>query len=466
MSKTLKEKYRQRSAEEAEHINSCTATKQRKDELRKTLKLIEESVDPRFKKFLLEGFDTAEAEQVVKQLDNIADLATKYKADELNRAAKEAEKVARKLVGLEGKGPQWLAKSLGSLTKGLLPRIKDVFDFTGLVTQGLKGIAPALKLTIGREMEAKDKSADSLADVLKFNQRDSTKKAMKQAFLPSGFFKALKGVPFLNVDKLVDQLIRNNSYNELVGIKAPAKAAFSKEDYQELEKGLKGDNEVLKKFLASISDEEEETVAAPERPAKVNLDLAKEASKKIQAIAANAGWGREYINNALLARAKKLGFKAEIKSGKFKVQSDGKTPAAQALYIIFMSTEKMLRSRWENMKKQRDRGDAAKVATEQFNKLRDKFAATGLSGKELADAIENAIFRKGKELGFNVIRTPDGRVDIEGDDRTAALWELVTIFDDLLDEPMSRMRIEQEPKSKVRIQEPMRIAAGRERRKS
>jgi hypothetical protein len=287
--------------------------------------------------------------------------------------------------------------------------------------------------------------------------------------MPDGFFASLKGVPFLNVDKLIDQLIRNNSFNELVGIKPPTKVAFSKEDYKELQKGLKGDNEVLKKFLASISDkeaEDDETAMAPEQSAKVNLDLAREASKKIQAIAANAGWGREYINNALLARAKKLGFKAEIKSGKIKVQSDGKTPAAQALYIIFMSTEKMLRSRWENVKKQRDRGDAAKVATEQFNKLRDKFVAAGLSGKELANAIEDAIFRKGKELGFNVIQTPDGRVDIEGDDRTAALWELVTIFDDLLDEPMSRMRIEQEPKSKVRIQAPMRIAAGRERRKS
>ena len=445
MSKTLKEKYEQSSVKNSEPINSKTLTEQRKAELRKTLQLIEESVDPRFKKFLLEGFDAAEAQQIVSELDKIGALATKYKADELSRAAKEAEKIARKLVGLEGKGSQWLAKSLGKLTKGLLPRIKDVFDFTGLVTQGLKGIAPALKLTVGREMEAKDKSAASLADVLKFNQRDSTKKAMKQAFMPDGFFASLKGVPFLNVDKLIDQLIRNNSFNELVGIKPPTKVAFSKEDYKELQKGLKGDNEQLKNFLAALSgkDDAKET---PETPEEIEDNIArarihKDAIKKILKDARDMGvkfWDGDYFRKIILDVAKDMGIKAEFTpAGKINVSKSNNLGASAVLRNLMARARAHLLDEYkklagEELSDAEGIREAVADVSKKYEQVRKKIAEfTGLTGKELAAAIEDQIFNFGKSLNLNVSRGKD-RVYVSGGDKIGNIQTVGIILDAIL----------------------------------
>lgn len=453
MSKTLKEKYGQSSVKNSEPINSKTLTEQRKAELRETLQLIEESVDPRFKKFLLEGFDAAEAQQIVNELDKISALATKYKADELNRAAKEAEKIARKLVGLEGKGSQWLAKSLGKLTKGLLPRIKDVFDFTGLVTQGLKGIAPALKLTVGREMEAKDKSAASLADVLKFNQRDSTKKAMKQAFMPDGFFASLKGVPFLNVDKLIDQLIRNNSFNELVGIKPPTKVAFSKEDYKELQKGLKGDNEQLKNFLAALSGKDDaketpegqEASGSQEKTKEIEDNIArarihKDAINKILKDARDMGvkWDKDYIREIILDVAKDMGIKVEFTpAGKISVSKSKDRGASSVLLNLMARARSRLTNEYKkltgtNLSDTEELRSTVADVNKKHEQVRKKIAElTGLTGKELAAAIEDRIFKVGKSLNLNVSRGKD-RVYVSGGDKIGNIQTVGIILDAIL----------------------------------
>lgn len=470
MSNLLKEKYKLTSAKKTNTV----VLEEKKAQLRKTLGVIEESVDPRFKKFLLEGFDTAEAQQIVDELDKISAIATKYKADELSRAAKEAGKIARKLVGLEGKGSQWLAKSLGKLTKGLLPRIKDVFDFTGLVTQGLKGIGPALKLTVGREMEPSDKSAASLADVLKFNQRDSTKKAMKQAFMPDGFFASLKGAPFLNVDKLVDQLIRNNSFNELVGIKPPAKAAFSKEDYKELQKGLKGDSEQLKNFLGALSgkDGEKETPegqeasGTQEKTKEIEDNVArakihKDAINKILKDARDMGvkWDKDYIREIILDVAKDMGVKVEFTpAGKISVSKSKDLGASSVLLNLMVKARARLTNEYKKLTgiklpdAEELRSTVADV-NKKHEQVRKKIAAsTGLTGKELAAAIEDQIFKIGKSLNLKVSRGKD-RVYVSGGDKIGNIQTIGIILDAIL-KPSKAANDTKDPSAVPRVRTP------------
>ena len=280
--RTLKEQYKRKS-------------------LRNKLKLIDESIDPRFRKLMLEEFDPSEADQIVKELDNIEALAKKYKTQELSNAAKEASKVAAKLSGLEGKGSQWLAKSLGKLTKGIMPRMKEVFDFTALITKGFKSLPAALKLSIGKDLSDEEKDNPSISATLTDEQFTAVNKALKSAFEPEGFFSALiKGTPFVNIDDMVSQLMMNNSYNDLVTVKAPKNVGFEKEDYQDLVKALKGDTDVLKKFLSGLTGKEDsvDTGADVETVTSVEDEtgLAADDIKKVMAALKKAGKLKEALN--------------------------------------------------------------------------------------------------------------------------------------------------------------------------
>ena len=278
---TLKEQYKRKS-------------------LRNKLKLIDENINPRFRKLMLEAFDPAEADQIVAELDKIEALAKKYKTQELVKAAQEASKIAAKLSGLEGKGSQWLAKSLGKLTKGVMPRMKEVFDFTALITKGFKSLPAALKLSVGKDLDDEGKNNPSLSAALDNETFAAANKAMKSAFEPEGFFASLiKGTPFVNLDDMISQLLMNNSYNDLTAVKAPKSVGFEKEDYQDLIKALKGDTDVLKGFLSGLtggddsatSASEEETVTAIEGETGLGTD----DIKKVMAALKKAGKLKEAL---------------------------------------------------------------------------------------------------------------------------------------------------------------------------
>jgi len=279
---TLKEQYKRKS-------------------LRNKLKLIDENINPHFRKLMLEAFDPAEADQIVAELDKIEALAKKYKTQELVRAAQEASKIAAKLSGLEGKGSQWLAKSLGKLTKGVMPRMKEVFDFTALITKGFKSLPAALKLSVGKDLDDEGKNNPSLSAALDAGEMFAVaNKAMKSAFEPEGFFASLiKGTPFVNLDDMISQLLMNNSYNDLTAVKAPKSVGFEKEDYQDLVKALKGDTDVLKGFLSGLtggddsatSASEEETVTAIEGETGLGTD----DIKKVMAALKKAGKLKEAL---------------------------------------------------------------------------------------------------------------------------------------------------------------------------
>ena len=278
---TLKEQYKRKS-------------------LRNKLKLIDENINPHFRKLMLEAFDPAEADQIVAELDKIEALAIKYKTQELVRAAQEASKIAAKLSGLEGKGSQWLAKSLGKLTKGIMPRMKEVFDFTAIITKGFKSLPAALKLSVGKDLDDEGKNNPSLSAALDTETFAAANKAMKEAFLPEGFFASLiKGTPFVSLDDMISQLLMNNSYNDLTAVKAPKSVGFEKEDYQDLVKALKGDTDVLKGFLSGLtggddsatSASEEETVAAIEGETGLGTD----DIKKVMAALKKAGKLKEAL---------------------------------------------------------------------------------------------------------------------------------------------------------------------------
>jgi hypothetical protein len=278
---TLKEQYKRKS-------------------LRNKLKLIDENINPHFRKLMLEAFDPAEADQIVAELDKIEALAKKYKTQELVRAAQEASKIAAKLSGLEGKGSQWLAKSLGKLTKGIMPRMKEVFDFTAIITKGFKSLPAALKLSVGKDLDDEGKNNPSLSAALDTETFAAANKAMKEAFLPEGFFASLiKGTPFVSLDDMISQLLMNNSYNDLTAVKAPKSVGFEKEDYQDLVKALKGDTDVLKGFLSGLtggddsatSASEEETVTAIEGETGLGTD----DIKKVMAALKKAGKLKEAL---------------------------------------------------------------------------------------------------------------------------------------------------------------------------
>ena len=276
--RTLKEQYRRKS-------------------LRNKLKLIDESIDPRFRKLMLEEFDPSEVDQIVKELDNIDALAKKYKTQELSNAAKEASKVAAKLSGLEGKGSQWLAKSLGKLTKGIMPRMKEVFDFTALITKGFKSLPSALKLSIGKELSDEQKSIPITQ--LDIELMSTAEKAMISAFEPEGFFASLiKGTPFINIDSMVSQLLFN-SYNDLVAVKAPKNVGFEKEDYQDLVKALKGDTDVLKGFLSGLTGGDDSDTSASDAETVADIEsetgLASDDIEKVLAALKKAGKLKEAL---------------------------------------------------------------------------------------------------------------------------------------------------------------------------
>jgi hypothetical protein len=279
--RTLKEQYKRKS-------------------LRNKLKLIDESIDPRFRKLMLEAFDPSEVDQIVKELDNIDALAKKYKTQELSNAAKEASKVASKLSGLEGKGSQWLAKSLGKLTKGIMPRMKEVFDFTALITKGFKSLPSALKLSIGKELSDEQKSNPSLRGAMEDEQFTAANKAIKSAFEPEGFFASLiKGTPFVNLDDMALELLQNNSYNDLVTVKGPKNVGFEKEDYQDLIKALKGDTDVLKGFLSGLTggDDSDTSASGAETVADIESEtgLASDDIEKVLAALKKAGKLKEAL---------------------------------------------------------------------------------------------------------------------------------------------------------------------------
>jgi hypothetical protein len=280
---TLKEQYKRKS-------------------LRNKLKLIDESIDPRFRKLMLEEFDPSEVDQIVKELDNIDALAKKYKTQELSNAAKEASKIAAKLSGLEGKGSQWLAKSLGKLTKGIMPRMKEVFDFTALITKGFKSLPSVLKLSIGKDLSDEQKSNPNLKSVLDETESgfEVASKAIKAAFKPEGFFASLiKSTPFINLDDMILELLYNNSYNDLAAIKGPKNVGFEKEDYQDLIKALKGDTDVLKGFLSGLTggDDSDTSASGAETVADIESEtgLASDDIEKVLAALKKAGKLKEAL---------------------------------------------------------------------------------------------------------------------------------------------------------------------------
>ena len=99
---------------------------------------------------------------------------------------------------------------------------------------------------------------------------------------------------------MVSQLMMNNSYNDLVTVKAPKNVGFEKEDYQDLVKALKGDTDVLKKFLSGLTGKEDsvDTGADVETVTSVEDEtgLAADDIKKVMAALKKAGKLKEALN--------------------------------------------------------------------------------------------------------------------------------------------------------------------------